>query len=409
MLHRRDFLKVGSVSAGLSSIGLPDISLADDGKNSEKSVVWVWLGGGPTQFETFHAPTESVPDEYRSTSGVLYDSKTGIALGGLWENLFKHTSKLNVINSFTHGDSSHRQGTHWVMTGHYNSERANTSSPKYPSHGSIVSAYYGSNHPDNGVPAYVKQGTISGEDPSWLGGAYKAFDPSNKDNLSPKVEIPRFNRREELLKSLNKSIIASRGADSFGKYNQQAYDVTLGSAKEAFNVDVEPQNVKDMYGETTIGKQLLLARRLAEYGTRFITIHYGGWDMHGNIQKSLEGRVPPLDKALSAFLEDIWQRGMNENVLLVVTGEFGRTKLNKNSGRDHWPSISTLMMAGGNYESGRAIGKSDRSYTPIENPIKPIDVAATLFNHFMIPNDVQRTDMGGRPRFLLEGEAKIIL
>ena len=237
----------------------------------------------------------------------------------------------------------------------------------------------------------------------------KAFDPSNKDNLSPKVDLERFNIRGDLLKSLNTSIVDSNGAESFNKYNEQAYDVILGSAKDAFNIDAESQQTKDMYGNTTVGKQLLLARRLAEYGSRFITVHYGGWDMHGNIQKSLEGRVPPIDQAISAFLEDIWQRGMNENVLLVVTSEFGRTKLNANSGRDHWPSISTLMMAGGDYASGRTIGKSDRSYTPIENPIKPIDIAATLFNHFMIPSDIQRIDNGGRPRYLLEGEAKIIL
>tara|TARA_R110000824_G_scaffold275423_1_gene464087 strand:+ start:1426 stop:2655 length:1230 start_codon:yes stop_codon:yes gene_type:complete len=409
MLHRRNFLKAGSISAGLSSIGLPNISFANEGKHSEKSVVWIWLGGGATQFETFHAPTERVPDEYKPTSGILYDPKTEIALGGLWERLYKHSDKLNVVNSFTHGDSSHRQGTHWVMTGQYNSERANTSTSKYPSYGSVVSSYYGVNHPVNGVPSYIKQGTISGEEPSWLGGAYKAFDPSNKDNLSPKVDLERFNIRGDLLKSLNTSIVDSNGAESFNKYNEQAYDVILGSAKDAFNIDAESQQTKDMYGNTTVGKQLLLARRLAEYGSRFITVHYGGWDMHGNIQKSLEGRVPPIDQAISAFLEDIWQRGMNENVLLVVTSEFGRTKLNANSGRDHWPSISTLMMAGGDYASGRTIGKSDRSYTPIENPIKPIDIAATLFNHFMIPSDIQRIDNGGRPRYLLEGEAKIIL
>lgn len=411
-MKRRDFIKAGSALAGLSYLGLGGIANAEEERWSrftEKSVVWVWLGGGPTQFETFHAPTANVPVEYRPVTGLLHDPKTGIALGGLWENLFKHTDKLNVVNSFTHKDSSHRQGTHYVMTGQYNPERANTSMAKYPSYGSIASAVFGENHPDNGVPTYVKQGTISGEEPAWLGGAYKAFNPSNKDNLTPRVELNRFSGREDLLIGLDGVNIESPGAKSFDKYKEQAYDVILGSAKRAFDTESEPEPLKEKYGDTDIGKQLLQARRLVEYGTRFVTIHYGGWDMHGNIKQSLEGRVPPIDKALAAFLSDIHERGLNEDTLLVVTGEFGRTKLNANNGRDHWPSISTLLLAGGSFEAGRVIGKADKSYSPTENPVTPIDLAGAIFDHYGISKEVQRIDTSGRPRYLLEGEAKVFL
>ena len=131
--------------------------------------------------------------------------------------------------------------------------------------------------------------------------------------------------------------------------------------------------------------------------------------MHGNIANALKGRVPPIDKALAAFVEDVHQRGLNEKILLIVTGEFGRTKLNKNAGRDHWPSISTMLMSGGRYDSGRVIGAADKSYTPKESPYGPIDVAATMFDHFRIPKNIQKVDNGGRPRYLLEGEAKVIL
>ena len=183
-MKRRDFLKAGSVVAGLNYLGMGSLQASQESKVSEKSVVWVWLGGGPTQFETFHAPKESsVPDEYRSQGGALRDKDTGMAFGSNWENLIKQAGRLNVVDSFTHGDSSHRQATHWVMTGQRNNERSQTSNAMYPSHGSIVSSVYGPNHPNNGVPCYVKQGKIEGEDPAWLGGAYKAFDPSNKDNL----------------------------------------------------------------------------------------------------------------------------------------------------------------------------------------------------------------------------------
>ncbi|MAH44480.1 hypothetical protein CMI37_01545 [Candidatus Pacearchaeota archaeon] len=409
--NRRDFLRIGGIGAGMSAMGLSDAALAEEEPElKDSSVVWVWLGGGPTQFETFHAPKEdSVPAEYRSVGGSLVDKASGMAFGSHWQDLIKQAPKLNVIDSFTHGDSSHRQATHWMMTSHRNNNRAQTSSPMYPSHGSIVSSIYGANHPDNGVPCYVKQGRIEGEDPSWLGGAYKPFDPSNKDNLTPRVDIERFTNRNELLKSLEGINISGSSADSVTKFNNQAFDVIMGTAKDAFNLDKEDEKIKARYGKDSIGQQLLLARRLCEFGTRFVTVHYGGWDMHGNIANALKGRVPPLDKALAAFVEDVHQRGLNEKILLIVTGEFGRTKLNANAGRDHWSSSTPMLMSGGRYDGGRVIGKADKSYTPSESPYGPIDVAATMFDHFGIDKKIMKVDNSGRPRYLLEGEAKVIL
>ena len=186
----------------------------------------------------------------------------------------------------------------------------------------------------------------------------------------------------------------------------------LGSSKDAFATDNESEATKALYGSekaNDIGEQMLLARRLVEHGTKFVTLHYGGWDMHSNISDALKKRVAPIDKAIGGFLQDLWDRGLNEKVLLVVTGEFGRTKINANAGRDHWPAITPIMMAGGNYQSGRTIGEADRSYSPIENPVGPLDLQATLFDHFGIDGAIQRTDMSGRPRYLLEGEAKVIL
>jgi len=414
VFDRRNFLRIGSIGAGMSAIGLSDYALASQDSNSyeDKTVVWVWLGGGPTQFETFHAPNDTVPSEWQPVNGAIHDAKTNITLGADWVELAKHTSKLNIVNSFSHKDSSHRQGTHFMMTGHYNPERSTTSIAKYPSFGSIVSAIYGANNPNNGVPTYVKQGKIEGDEGAWLGGAFKPFDPSNKDNLTPRVELDRFSTRKDLLRGLDAARVSSKGAESVQFYKGQAYDVILGSAKEAFAVEKENEATKALYGSTKakdIGEQLILARRLAENGTRFITLHYGGWDMHSNISKAMQGKVPPLDKALAGFLQDIEDRGMSEKVLLVVTGEFGRTKFNANSGRDHWPAITPMLMAGGAYQTGRTIGAADRSYNPIENPVGPLDLQATLFDHFSIDTAIQRVDNGGRPRYLLEGEAKVIL
>lgn len=409
--NRRDFLRVGGLGAGLGTLPFSDIAFAEEEfiLPSQKTVVWVWLGGGPTQFETFHAPTDVVPDTHMPVTGTVTHN-SGLAFGGLFKELIKQGSHLTAVNSFSHGDSSHRQATHWMMTGHRNPKRENTADSEYPGHGAIVSAVFGPNHPTNGMPAYVKQGKIEGEQPTFLGGAHKPFDPSNKENLTPRVSLNRFTERKELLGALDRmDKVHSKEADSFTKIGNAAYNVILGNAKDAFDLDKEPEDMREMYGKGGIGDQMLLARRLAQFGTKFVTVHYGGWDMHGNIKKALEGKVPPIDKALAAFVQDIYRSGMSENVLLVVTGEFGRTRLNANSGRDHWPSITPMLLSGGAYSHGRVIGKADKAYVPTENKIGPIDVAATLFDHFGIPKDTQRIDQGGRPRYLLEGDGKVIL
>ena len=201
----------------------------------------------------------------------------------------------------------------------------------------------------------------------------------------------------------------SEEAQSFSRIGNTAYNVILGNAKEAFDIDKEPEAMREKYGKGGIGDQMLLARRLAQFGTKFVTVHYGGWDMHGNIKKSLEGKVPPLDKALAAFVDDIYESGISEKVLLVVTGEFGRTRLNQNGGRDHWPSITPMLLSGGSYDHGRVIGRSDKAYYPTESKVGPIDVAATLFDHFQIDTNIQKVDQSGRPRYLLEGDGRVFL
>ena len=404
-MKRRDFLKAGAIG---SSLVFSDLSFAD-APLQDKSVIWVWLGGGPTQFETFHAPTDAVPDIFRPVDGNI-THPNGLAFGSLFKNLIKHGDKLTSVNSFSHRDSSHRQATQFMQTGQYNAKRDQTAGHDFPGHGAIISSIFGANHPMNGVPTYVKQGKIEGEDPAFLGGAYKPFDPSNKENLVPKVKEDRFKDRKDLLDNFDKSRkFLSATADSFTKIGDQAYNVILGTAKDAFDLEQESDSTKEKYGKSSVGNQLLLARRLSEFGTKFVTVNYGGWDMHGNISKALAGRVPPLDQALAALVGDLEDRGMTQDTLLVVTGEFGRTKLNANSGRDHWPSITTLLLAGGEYNHGRVIGKADKSYYPVSDKFGPLDLSATIFDHFGIDPKVQKIDPAGRPRYLLDGEAQVIL
>jgi uncharacterized protein (DUF1501 family) len=184
----------------------------------------------------------------------------------------------------------------------------------------------------------------------------------------------------------------------------------LGNIASAFDVKKEDPKTMETYG-TGIGEQLLLARRLAERGTKFITVQYGGWDMHSNISAALKGKVPAIDKALTALINDIHNKGLNKDIMIVVTGEFGRTyKINANAGRDHWPKLSPLMISGGDFDMGYAVGAStSKAEEPKTDPVNPQNLTATLLKHFGVDQHTQRLDMGGRPRYFVDVGTKSIL
>ena len=404
-LNRRNMI-INSVGIGAATLYGGQLLAEDKISTNNKSVIWVWLGGGPSHFETFNAV--GTQDGFQSVIGSLHTPNSPIVLGGLWENLSNHADICNVVANFSHGDSAHEQGTHWMNTGHYNADRANTATSKYPSFGSIVSAVCGPTNKD-GIPTYVTQNRIDGDGPAWLGGAYKGFDPSSKDNLSPNVEVNRLTDRKNLLNQLDRAALPGDLGVSMAKYQRQAFDVVLGDAKKAFS-DLEWSMSKEAFGDTNIGKQLWYAHRLATFGSKFITIHHGGWDMHTDIKHGLESRVPEVDRALGGLFTWIKHYKMIDDVMVIVTGEFGRTKLNAGNGRDHWPSITPLLIAGGDYSHNRVIGKVDEyNYKPDSNPYGPIDLQATIFDHLSIDKRIMRVDTSGRPRYLLEGNCRNIL
>ena len=330
---RRNFMKVGGISTGLASLGLSDDNV-ENIPNNEKSVVWLWLGGGATHIETFD-PKPMAPVEVRSTTGAVM-TNGGFLLGGNFIKMASRGDKIAVVRSFAHSNSSHRTGTHWVMTGHNSTDNTPQSMQQEPSYGSIMSSVYGANHPTTGMPSYVRVNGISFDGPAWLGGQYKPYGASGEgvENLKTRVENNRFLQRRDLVGGLDKLKIEN-DLEIWPDLRKQSFGLILGKASEAFDLKKEPEANRKKYGKG-LGEQMLLARRLVQNGTKFVTIHYGGWDMHSNIAKSLNGRMPPLDHALSTFIDDLYDRGMSKNVLLVVTGEFGRTyRVNKNAGRDH--------------------------------------------------------------------------
>ncbi len=410
---RRDFLKIGALAGG--ALTLPQLLAARAvakaaGKPvKETSVVWVWLAGGPTQMETFD-PHMRAPVEYRSTTGEVKTRLPGVTFGGTFPQLARVSDKLAIVRSFAHNNSGHVGGTHFVNTGYDNRNIDNGGAPARPSIGSIVARVRGSNHPQTGMPTYVALTRIRAgiDGPAFLGTPYSPFDPNGQalKNLSLAVSEKRVGNRRVLLASLDRlssDVDRSGAMEGMNRFEQQAFLLVLGGAPAAFDVKKENPKTVARYGKG-IGEQLLRARRLCEAGCGFVTLSYNGWDMHNDIKNRMKKIAPPLDQALAAFIQDVHARGLEDRILLVVTGEFGRTpKVNKNGGRDHWAPLSTLALSGGGLKTGQVVGESmPKGDIPRTPPIRPQDLMATVFHVLGIPRDTQFTNNAGRPVFMIE-------
>lgn len=408
---RRDFLKVGAL--GLGGLALPDLLRAREsavkaGKPTKNtSVVWLWLGGGPTHIETFDPKTDA-PAEYRSVTGAVKTKLPGVEIGANFEKVAANADKFAFMRSFAHRNSGHGGGTHFVMTGYDFVAADNGGGQNKPGLGAILARHRGPTTA-SGLPTYVRGNGILGDGPAWLGRSYAPFDVTGKarENMTLRGKLDTLEDRKGLLHSLDtfdrdmdKSGLVA-GLDSF---ETQALDIVVGKAKETFDIKNETQKTRDRYGKG-LGEQLLLARRLCEAGVGFVTVNFGGWDMHGKIGDAMKRLGPIVDNAVSAFAEDCADRGLSENILLVVTGEFGRTpRINGNAGRDHWAPLSTLALSGGGLKMGQTVGESTaKAEVPKSKPIGPQDLMATVFHVLGIPADQHYTDPTGRPMPMLNG------
>lgn len=408
---RRDFLKIGSL--GLGGLSLQHLlqARADEAAAGrpakDTSVVWLWLAGGATHIETFN-PQMETPVEFRSATGEVKTCLPGVSFGGNFERMAQLADKMAVVRSFAHNDSGHGSGTHLVMTGYSNRNIDNGGLPSRPSIGSIAARVRGANHYETGMPTYVRLGGIGSDGPAFLGTAYAPFGTNReaRQNMTLQTTNDRLADRRNLLGEFDRF---QRQADQTGimdgldAFESQAFNLVLGKAPEAFDLKHEdPKNI-ERYGKG-LGQQLLTARRLCEAGCGFVTVSYGGWDMHGTIKRNMDRRGPEVDRAVASFIEDIYERGLNERILLVITGEFGRTpKINRNAGRDHWGALCTLALAGGGMRMGQVIGEADsRGYRPASEPISPQDLMATLFDYLGIDRKLQYFNQAGRPVYMLE-------
>lgn len=408
---RREFLKIGALGAG--AMTLPGLLAARAQAKAaglptkDTSVVWIWLGGGPTHVETFD-PKLTAPAEYRSTTGEVSTSIPGVTLGGTFPNMARVADKMAFVRSFAHTNSGHGGGTHFVMTGYDNRTIDNGGLPTRPSIGSILARSRGANHPQTGMPTYVRLGGIATDGPAFLGPAFAPFDPSGqaRKNMDLVVADERLSDRRVLLAGLDRfkrRAEQDKLMEGLDRFEQQAFNLVLGQAPAAFDLKQEDPKLVERYGKG-LGEQLLRARRLCEAGCGFVTVSYGGWDMHGQVKQGMERRSPELDRGVAAFVEDIHERGLSEKVLLVITGEFGRTpKVNGNAGRDHWAPLSTLALAGGGLQMGQVVGESAAKIdVPRSTPIRPQDLMATIFHVLGLDPRMQFVNQTGRPVYMLE-------
>ena len=419
-LGRRGFLSVGTI--GALGISLADVLRMEkaraDIKNyasregTAKSVIYIYLPGGAAHQETFD-PKPFAPVEYRGPLGSIETSIPGVRLGEMLTHTAKVVDKIAICRSMTHGEAAHERGTHNMFTGYRPSPAL-----QYPSMGSVVAHEFG---PRNNLPPYVcipnQPNEFAGT--GYLSSSYAGFslgsDPADKNfrvrdlGLPNGVDTARFDKRRRMLDVVNgyfREKEKSDSLDALDTFYDRAYSlISSQQAREAFDMAKEPDAIKDEYGRNQAGMRMLLARRLVEAGVRFVTLTYGSWDMHDNIQNGIKNQVPALDQGFAALIRDLDRRGLLSSTLVCIGSEFGRTpKINNLAGRDHWPKVFSVVMAGGGIKQGIVHGSSNATASePEDDPLTVEDWATTIYDRLGIVADKELMAPGDRPIEIVDG------
>jgi uncharacterized protein (DUF1501 family) len=436
-LSRRSLLRAGVL--GGAGLMLPDLLRADEARRnagksgpSDRSIILVWLDGGPPQHETYD-PKPDAPVEYRGPLKAIRTAIPGVALPELMPEHARLLDKISLVRSVHHNNGDHFAAAHWMLTGYKGANAADLNAHN-PSAGSIVAKLRGSRRA--GMPAYVGlPNTHSvGLSPGYHGGAYLGVaynpfsvqgDPSSKSYRVPNLALPagldaaRLERRKALLSAFDnarRDIDQSGLMDGLDRFSREAFAMISGpEARAAFDVSNEDPRLRDRYGRNRWGQSALLGRRLIEAGVRFVTLNFDGWDMHSSLDKSVHRAVPMLDSAVATLIDDLDQRGLLDSTMVVVMGEFGRgPRINKGlpqdpiPGRDHWGEVMSVLMTGGGLARGRVVGSSSaRGETPKDRPLRPMDVWATVYHQLGIDLDTSFRNPAGRP-ISIGGDGQVI-
>jgi hypothetical protein len=419
-VSRRGFLKIGGLALG--GLSMSDILRAETagGQRSHKSVIMIFLPGGPPHQDMYDLKPDA-PTEVRGEFHPIQTNVPGIEICELLPRLAGMMDKLVPIRTIVGSTGDHY--SFQCMTG-----RSHRRQPQggWPELGSVLARLKGPTSPS--MPPYVglspkmQHAPYNSGKPGFLGPAYAPFQPNGegKDDLVLQgISLERLGDRKGLVRALdnfNRLADTTGMLDGMDAFQRQAFGVLTSSRlAEALNLEKEPQAVRDRYGLGTpqhqgdgaprLMQQFLTARRLVEAGVRCVTVSFSFWDYHGSNFALARQNLPPLDQGVSALVDDLHQRGLDQDVSVVVWGEFGRTpKINAQAGRDHWPNVSCALLAGGGMRTGQVIGSTDRQAAEAKDrPVRFEEVFATLYNRLGIDADnTTVTDLSGRPQFLAD-------
>lgn len=416
---RRDFLFVG-LAGGLGltlgeyfrKTAHAEQKFFESKEGVAKSIIHIFLPGGMAHQESFD-PKPYAPVEYRGDMKSIETKVAGLRFNEKLPKTAALADRLCVCQSMTHGEAAHERGTHNMFTGYKPSPALS-----YPSFGSVVSHEFG---PRNNLPPYV---CIPNQPNEYAGSGYlsSAFgpfslgaDPASKGftvrdlNLPKGVDEGRFAKRRSILEAVDDhfaSVEESDAVHAMDSFYERAYAlINSQKAREAFDINKEDGKLRDKYGRNAAGQRMLMARRLVEAGVRLVSLTYGGWDFHDQIHNRTNSTLPPFDQAFAALIEDLEARGLLESTLVMVSSEFGRTpKINGTAGRDHWPKVFSVVLAGGGIKRGVVYGQSDATASePEKDPLTIEDLATTIYHQLGITAEKELMAPGDRPIEIVDG------
>ncbi len=440
-LSRREILSIGAATGlGLS---LPDLlrfrQVAAAGERvgsfgAARSVIFIFLHGGHPQHETWD-PKPQAPAEVRGEFGDMATAVPGLRISELFPRCARIADRLSIIRSMSHDNPNHVQACLPAMTGHTHPRQVRSQGdfPPSPSDFPHFGAVYDYLHQGpRKLPNWVQLGplmtrnngtVLHGQSPGFLGRKHSPFivdqdllAPEVRINaVTPRIGVSRMTHRRRLLAEIEaqQKVFDRAGEAVKDSFYQRAYNLLSSSATgKAFDLAAEPQAGRDRYPDSQVGQCCLLARRLVEAGVPIVNIHWcktpkGSWDTHsGNFTKMKNSLAPALDQCFATLVEDLEDRGLLDEVLVIPLAEFGRTPtINKNAGRDHWPLVYSLAIAGAGLQRGAVYGASDRlAAQPQSNPHSPADFAATIYHLLGIPAETILYDQDQRPHQLVIGQ-----
>ena len=419
-ISRRNFIRIGAL--GMGGLALPQVlqaELASGIRRSQKAVIMIYLPGGPPHQDTFDLKLDA-PSEIRGEFRPIPTNVSGLQICEHLPLTAKICDKLAVIRSMSDAVDDHSD--FMCMTGR---RKQNQPPGGWPSFGATVAKVLGGSQ--SGIPAFMgleprmQHRPYNAATPGFLGAGNDAFRPmaqGKSDMVLNGITVERLDDRRKLLTSFDqfrRDVDTSGSMAGMDAFTEQAFGVlTSGRMLEALDVTREDSRLRERYGKgdskvhgdaaPMLNEQFLVARRLVEAGARVVTVAYGFWDYHGNNFKNARADLPLLDQALYALITDLHERALDKDVSVIVWGEFGRTPtINKDAGRDHWPRVSSALLAGGGMRTGQVIGATDRlGGEPSERPVRFGEVFATLYHNLGIDvNKATLADLSGRPNFLV--------